>query len=936
MITAPILKVHSQTGWFVKLRGVFCVAGLSAALLSTLDAASQAEVRAYEAALRRLQTGAYDLAERELVEFQKDYPQSDKTPEVVLLQAECRYRLGQFDSGLKLLHEKLAGAGIVTDQYRFWIGESLFQLGRYGEAAAAFARLLQEFPASGRRLEASVGEAFAHFRLGDYQRAFGLLDLPEGAFRQAAKNRPADELVVRGELLFAEACLVLKEFRKGEDALRRLAERNLPPELSWRTQYLVARLQFEDQRADAALQTLTNLIAELTPVTNALSLALQADAAAFRGEIFEKKGDLEAAIQAYERNLAATVPADRRQHAVQRIVAVALAQNKIGEASKRLESFVFQNPKDNSLDLLRLTLGELRLKEYFGLPENARKANTNLLAQARPQFGQVIANTNTALGGKASLNLGWCFWEEGQNTASTNRIAEGLAAFRTAAEILPHSEDQAVALFKRADCQFVLADYAGAVTNYWQVVTNYADLSGVKESLADFALFQVVRASIDLGDLAGANRAVEKILADYPEEFFGGRGVLLYGQALNRQDATAQELTLNARRLFDDFCKRFPASPLVPEIELAIARTYEHEGDWNEAIHHYDRWVTNHAGHASLPRAQFDRAWSHYRAGDEPQAFNLFTNYVAQFETSSMAPLAQHWIGEYYLRQEKYDLAELDFQKIFKNTNWPPTELTFQARMMAGRAAYFRQGYPAAIGYFTNLINDLINDPGPVAPATLLPEAYYALADTFIGYAEAVVGATNALDNYRLAIATLEKITAKYPTNRLALLAWGRRGDCYLQGATAEPKLYEDAVAAYSNVIRSDLSDIAARSQAEVGIGHVETGLASGLEKQAGQASPSDRERLLAERTRLLTEALGHYLNVAEGKNLRASEQANPFWVKEATLYAARLAKDQQRWDVAANLYRGLIDTVPALRRTWEARLEELEQARSAQASATK
>jgi len=924
----PMLKDHPQTGWFVALRCVLCVAGLCAAFGSTLRAASQAEVRAYEVALRVFQTGAYELAEKELIEFQKTYPASEKAPEVVLLQAECRYRQGQFDAGLKLLREKLAGAGILTDQYRYWIGESLFQLGKYSEATAAFAQLLQEFPASGRRLEASVGEAFAHFRLADYQRVFGLLDQPEGAFRLAAKNRPEDELVVQGELLFAEACLVLKEFKKGEEALRRLAERKLPPELSWRRQYLVARLQFEDQRADAALQTLTNLITQLAPVTNAFSWTLQADAAAFRGEIFEKNGDIEAAIQAYERNLATTVPAERRQHAVQRIVALALAQNKVGEASKRLESFLFQNLKDGSLDLLRLTLGELRLKEYFSLPENARKTNTNLLAQARPQFEQIIANTNTALAGKASLNRGWCFWEEGQNTASTNKTAEGLAAFRTAAESLPHSEEQAVARFKWADCQFVLADYSGAVTNYWQVVANYADLPGVKASLADFALFQIVRASIDLGDLAGANRAVEKILADYPDGFFGGRGVLLYGQALNRQDATAQELTLNARRLFDDFCRRFPASPLVPEVELAIARTYEHEGDWKEAINHYDRWVTRHVKHPSLAQAEFNRASGYYRARNEPQAFHLFTNYVVSFPDTSLAPLAQYWVGEYYLRQEKYDLAELEFQTIYKNTNWPPTELTYQAKMMAGRAAFSRQGYREAIGYFTNLIND------PKCPETLGPQAYYALADAYIRSPGAVVGTTNA---YLSAIGVLEKITAMYPTNRLAPLAWGRMGDCYLQRAAAEPKLeaklYEEAVTAYSHVIRSDLADIAARSQAEVGLGHVRAALARSLGKQAGEASPSDRERLMAEQDRLLSEALRHYQNVALGKNLRASEEANPFWIKEAALAAARLSEDLQRWDVAANLYRGLIDSIPALRKAWEAKLEKLDQARSAQPS---
>jgi outer membrane protein assembly factor BamD (BamD/ComL family) len=393
----------------------------------------------------------------------------------------------------------------------------------------------------------------------------------------------------------------------------------------------------------------------------------------------------------------------------------------------------------------------------------------------------------------------------------------------------------------------------------------------------------------------------------------------LYGQALNRPDATAQELIPNARRLFDDFVKRFPASPLLPEIELAIARTHEQEGDWKEAISHYDRWVTNHAGHASLPAAEFDRAWSYDRAGNPEQAFNLFTNYVAQFPESPLSPLALYWVGTYNLSQEKFDLAELDFQKISRNTNREHANLTYQAKMMAGRAAFFRQGYQEAKGYFTNLIND-VN-----CPDTIRPEAYYALADTFIRYAEAVAGATNALDNYREAIVALETITTTYPMARQAPLARARMGDCFLQRATVEPKLYEQAIAAYTNVIRSDMADIATRSQAEVGLGHAEVGLAKAQEKQAGQAPGSERERLLAE-------ALRHYMNVAEGKNLRASEQADPFWVKEATVAAARLAQDQQRWDVAANLYHGLIDLFPALRKTWEARLEKLEQARSARA----
>ena len=67
MMTTTILKIHSQAGWFVRLRCVLCVA-LSVSIVSPLAAASPAEVRAYEVAVRRFQTGAYDLAEKELVD----------------------------------------------------------------------------------------------------------------------------------------------------------------------------------------------------------------------------------------------------------------------------------------------------------------------------------------------------------------------------------------------------------------------------------------------------------------------------------------------------------------------------------------------------------------------------------------------------------------------------------------------------------------------------------------------------------------------------------------------------------------------------------------------------------------------------------------------------------------------------------------------------
>ena len=653
---------------------------------------------------------------------------------------------------------------------------------------------------------------------------------------------------------------------------------------------------------------MTNLLGQLTTVTNAFAVNLKADAVALQGEILETKNQPEDAIHAYETNLSTNTPAARRQQALQQILKLTLAQGKSGEAGKRLETYTTLNPGDSTLDLLRLTLAELRLKEYYAQPEESRKGAVNLLQLARGQLERIIAHTNAQFSAKAQLNRGWCLWEEAQTGTATNP-AESLLAFQAATESLPRSDDQAVARCKWADCQFVLADLAGASANYWLVATNYADLPRVRNELVGHSLYQIVRASIQSGDLAGANQAIEKILADYPSGSFNERSLLLYGQALNRLGAPAA-----AREFFGGFVQRFPETPWRPEVELAIARTYEQEGAWKEASQLYGQWLSRNASHPARPDAEFNRAWAEDLARNEARAFELFTNFVWQFPTNKLAPQAQYWVAAYYYRLggTNYDKADENFQNVYQNTNWPASELSFRARMMAGRAAYKRQGYKDAANYFKNLIDKLLslNRPSP-----LLPEAEYALADTYISGPGEVLGSTNALDGYKEAIGVYDKITREYATNALAPLAWGQIGNCYLQLASVDTNNYERAARAYTNALKSELANVKCRSIAEVGLAKV-------LEKQSVQASAADRANLLKEARR-------HYWNVVDGQVLGLDESADLYWLKEAAVAAARLAEELERWDEAAKLYQKLAKWAPPLRKTLESKLERLEQLRS-------
>ena len=86
-------------------------------------------------------TGIYELAEKEFAEFIQKHPDSEKVPDAVLLQAQCRYQQKKSDEALALLRERLVNAGKLADQYRYWIAECLFQKGDYAAAATAFAQV---------------------------------------------------------------------------------------------------------------------------------------------------------------------------------------------------------------------------------------------------------------------------------------------------------------------------------------------------------------------------------------------------------------------------------------------------------------------------------------------------------------------------------------------------------------------------------------------------------------------------------------------------------------------------------------------------------------------------------------------------------------------------------------------------------------------------
>jgi TolA-binding protein len=853
---------------------LFLIAVLWFAAVFT-GSADPAENRAFTAAANAFQAGIWERSEKEFGEFAQKYSASPRLQEALLFQAESRLQLTNYDGAIQLLSAGLTNAGTWTDQYLFWLGESHARKGDPRQASDFFSRVLAEHPGSARRLQAGLGQIAALSRLADWQKLIDILSAPAGWLEEARKSNPTNPAVVRGSLLLGEAYLNLNQAAAAEAALAPLQRLSLDSRSDWQRQFLTSRILLATGRLPEALSSASNSLA-LAAATGQKTVL--SETVAFNASLLERLARYEEAILAYTNNLAEGIPIDRQQQAAGKVAELSVALQRPSLGADILTAFLPLLPSNSVAPLALYNVGELRLRQAMAAGAAGVAASTNLVPQAAAAF---LDFTNRfpshPMIGRANLNLGWCFWLE-------NRWPESEAAFRRAAELLPASLEQAVAIFKLGDAQFQQTNYPAALASYTAISSQLSERPEVRTNLLEQALYQSVRAGLAAGDVPSATNQLARLLREFPAGFHTDSAILMAGQQISRAGNPAA-----ARAIFTSFVEQLPSADLLPLVRVAIARTYEQEGQWTNASRIYSQWLQAYTNHPARPGAEYYLAWAEFQSGHESNALTGFTNLIARFPQSEFAPLGQLWVGDYFFRTGEPVEAEKNYKALFQNTNLPPSDFTYQARLMAGRAALARQGWLDGINHFTNLTSDL------AAPVDLRVQAMFAYGDTLM---RMDAPETNRLGNLETAISVFSKICDSYPSNRLAALAWGQKANCFLQwGLHAQD--YAPASNAFYQVLLSPQADGAARSIAKIGLGVV-------LEKLAESASGPEQAALLAA-------ARDHYLDVLYGKTLREGDTADPFWTRKAGYDAARITESLAQWSQAVSIYQQMQKAFPAL-----------------------
>ena len=828
----------------------------------------------------------YQRADGLCAEFAQKYPSSPHLPDIVLLQARSRLELSNYAGAIQLLSTNQNAVGAPKDKYVFWMGEARLREGKLTEANDFFARVLKEFPLSPLRSQAAVKQAMCAARQNKWGDVVSLLAATNGVFQHEviadrAGTNAGSAAVLQGYFLLAEGCLNTSNFVGARSVLEPLGRRSMARTDAWAWNYLRCRVQRASGDLQGALATTTNLT---MLAADAGTPALQAESAAMRGEILEQLNRWDDAIAAYTNNLSANAPLEGQREAVLKTAQLSIAKSNAEEGANILERFAKQIPTPAAADLAWLKSGELRLRDFLPSAESARSAGTNAvfatnrLDQAIPVLQAAVKQTtNAAVLADAHYALGWCYWFQ-------ERIAQSRDAFAAAAEQLRAGAQRAKARLKLADADFRLNQFAGALTNYNLALKEIPAADTNDASLIEPALYQTVRAALAAGDLASASNALRRVITEYPNSFAAGSATLLYGQKLGDSGTPSK-----AREVFADFIKQAPDSPLKPEAEFAIARAYEQDANWPKAVETYTEWLNEFTNRVGRAEAMFYRGQALFHAGDETNAYACFTNFVAEFPKHPLAGQAQWSIADRYFQSGAYLKAENDFQLVA--LNWPGTELAYQALMMAGRAAYLRQGWSDARAYFEKV---LTND----CPPQLHFSALFADADTIMSQVS-----TNKEADYVRASGYFDTICREYSTNYLATLACGEKAMCLLQLARDGIGLTNAAEAFRAVITNHVYADGHAISVAKVGLGLV-------LEKQAAAAAPP-------EQLSLRLEALGEYLDVLDGRDMKDGD-GDEFWTREAAMSGVRLATEMQEWQKVINFCDRIKEKVPSAAPSFE------------------
>ncbi len=527
----------------------------------------------------------------------------------------------------------------------------LFSAGKYQEAAAAYEKLLKDYPTDAVVPLGQIQLAFSNYFLGRF----------DDALAQLAKAASGPPLV--------------PELKQIADALQ-------PQILAAKASALPA----EDAKRKTAFQ---EAITKFTDYINKYPKADDLEAMIYgRAVVHYQLANYDETVKDTELNIqkfpqSATLPVSKNLLAIALATKGSLELNKGGDKEKAFADYgraadllreIIKNRRDAALyNEANFQLGEILFNQAGFSPEEARAP---LYQEALAAYRAIVPKREII---EMQQNRIATFPElrrqavQSRNQTLLKQLERDNLRELTKLEELKNKPDQvASALLKMAEIYYQQGDYNAARAllrhigsflssedekkrdAYFQTMT-YAIQGLAEQALSGYTAFQAAHKGDPLAEnlpvtignmLLGQNKPADAIpyydesVAIYPQGHFAGLSVVQKAAAESRLGQHE-----SAAKTFQDFLAKNPPPEVGVVARAGLANIYKDTSKWDEAIAAYKTVLEKDAGTPQATEAAYWIGICTQQKGDNAAAIPLLDGFVKAHPDHPLAPLALYALG---------------------------------------------------------------------------------------------------------------------------------------------------------------------------------------------------------------------------------------------------------------------------------------------------
>lgn len=452
----------------------------------------------------------------------------------------------------------------------------------------------------------------------------------------------------------------------------------------------------------------------------------------------------------------------------------------------------------------------------------------------------------------ALLSKAWCLW-------NLERYGEAAVTFEKAHIELRNETLREQALVKAADAYFMNGQYRLAAAAYEMALTTFPASGGRYAMMVQAGLSYA-----QLADVTNTTRMLRGVAGDpAADEQLALAATMRLARFFEEQRAWPEAITA-----YDEVLARFAGSDQYPAALSARALLKFRLARYADALKDFDAIREKYPGSAWSEQAVFMRARCMYQAGETVDALQEGRAFLSAFTNSVWRPEVMFWLAEHEFNVQDVRAAETNFAAIA--ARFPTNRLAAPALYWAGRAAMEQKAPRRALDDYLNVLTRQY--PG----SAIVPEARFAQGD-----------ALTELEDYAGAILAFEAITIGFPDHPLAVRALGRIGDCQFSLGRDRPGRFQESIETFRAVMNHPQASRDLIIQAEYKMGRAYESLV------------------------MTKEALTHYRGAAYNWLAVRAEglPAEEVWFVRAAFSAATLHDAAGEKDQAIAIYQRVVDT---------------------------